>query len=174
MKKIGILFAIAIMAVACHPREKVLSYEDVEQQFQSSLTDEDSTKVLMLTDAFMQMLKNGSIDLAVEQVNTIYEGKLYKASDDYMEELRTRFNAFPVVDYELVRFSFSTQANNDVCYRYYFDETHTMKLVFNPVKIDGEWFIALKDGDQSSKDKDINKQVNPRSVAPEEITLNRK
>lgn len=171
MKRFGIILLALILVASCKPKEK--TYLDAEEEFIASLTSQDTTYVLEMTEAFVKLIQSGHVDMAVNQVTTIYEDKLYIASDEYREQLRNRFNAFPIVNYELVRYSFSTQANNDVCYRYYFDDTHSMKLVFNPVKIDGQWYLALKDGNQSSKDMDPDDQVQPNSMAPEIVTLNR-
>ena len=47
-----------------------------------------------------------------------------------------------------------------------------MKLVFNPVKIDGRWYLTLKDGFQPSAD--LSKGINPNSPAPKALRLNKK
>lgn len=169
MKKNLIILLAILFVTSCKHKEK--TYLDEEEQFIASLTNQDTTYVLEMTEAFIKLIQNDMIDNAVNQVTTIYEGQLYPASEEYREQLKNRFLAFPIESYELVRYSFSTQANNDVCYRYYFDDTHSMKLVFNPVKIDGQWYLALKDGTQSSKDLREEDQVHPNSPAPDSVTL---
>lgn len=173
MKKyLFILLSLAV-AVSCHTsNNKIVTYEDAEKHFIASLTSLDTSSVISMTNGFMEFLVDGKIDSAVQQINVLDGEVLYKSSSKYLDELSGRFSLFPVLKYELVRYSFSTEGNNDVCYKYWFDESHTMKLVFNPVKVDDRWYLTMKDGTQSSKDLDEDKQVHPKSIAPEKIVLN--
>jgi hypothetical protein len=49
-----------------------------------------------------------------------------------------------------------------------------MKLMFNPVFIDGQWYLTFKDGSQSSKDLLPENQVHEMAPAPKDIRLNKK
>lgn len=173
MKKYFIIILSLAAAVSCRTNNnQIVTYEDAEKQFIASLTSLDTSSVLEKTNGFMELLVEGKVDSAVHQINVLDAGVLYKSSSKYLDELSGRFSLFPVLKYELVRYSFSTEGNNDVCYKYWFDESNTMKLVFNPVKVDDRWYLTMKDGTQSSKDLDEDKQVHPKSIAPEKIVLN--
>lgn len=175
MKKYFIFFILLSFVASCNlSGKKVVTYKDAENVFLKSLTEKDTATVLSMTDSFMNFLLQGQIDSAIQLVQVVYGDTLYMPSLGYKLELCSRFYTFPVVKYELVRYSFSTEGNNDVCYKYWFDEqqNHTMKVVFNPVKIDSQWYITMKDGTQSSKDLNEQNQVHPMSPAPNKIVLN--
>lgn len=168
--------ALALLAISCRERGRsdVFTYEDAEKEFLSSLTVNDTSAVLSMTGSFMEQLKSGMTDSAVVLVNVLEDGVLYASSDNYRNELRSRFAVFPVLDYELIKYSFSTPGNNDVCYTYKFNDDDKLKLVFNPVKVDSVWYITLKDGTQSSLDLPENRRVHPRSPAPSAVRLHTK
>lgn len=176
MKRVLYILALVLLSVSCRERSRsdVFTYEDAEKEFVSSLTVSDTSAVLSMTDAFMEKLRSGMTDSAVVLVNVLEDGVLYASSDNYRNELRLRFALFPVLDYELTKYSFSTPGNNDVCYTYKFNGDDKLKLVFNPVKVDSVWYITLKDGTQSSSDLPENRRVHPRSPAPSAVRLHTK
>ena len=177
MKIKYILFAfVAFIAASCNNAPKIVTYQDAEREFVSSLTQSDTLGVIASTNAFMESLKNGDIDAAISNLTVLDGDVLYALGDESLKELKTRFQNFPVADYTLLRYSFSTQGLNDVVYRYSFDgplsDAAGMKLVFNPIKVGDTWYLSLKDGSQSSKDKTVHRQIHPMSPAPAPIKLN--
>ena len=48
-----------------------------------------------------------------------------------------------------------------------------MKLMFNPVYIDGSWYLTFKDGSQSSRDLPLDKQIHELAPAPNAPRLNK-
>lgn len=75
------------------------------------------------------------------------------------EALTKRFQRFPVIRYRLDYLSFSTQGNNDVKYKIEFTPRSdsdtpgsSMGVMFNPIKANGEWVLAIKDGRQPSRE----------------------
>ena len=181
MKKIlFILAAISILASCSRgPKYSGLHGEktqkDAEAEFVSSLANADSTAVMDLAERCMSLLKGGQIAEAVDMIYVLHDNVLYKKSASYTSDLIQRFTVFPVNSYKLNYFSFSTQGNNDVSYTYYFadNDASTMKLMFNPVKIDDTWYLTFKDGSQSSRDLPLDKQIHEMAPAPVEITLNK-
>lgn len=169
---------IALFVASCNNSPKVMTYQDAEREFIASLTENDTLSVLSATGSFMESLKAGQIDDAILRLTMVENDVLYMLGDESLNELRNRFTNFPVQDYQLIRYSFSTQGINDVVYRYSFDGPLTkaagMKLVFNPIKVGDSWYLSLKDGYQSSKDQSADKQTHPQAPAPYPIKLNSK
>ena len=181
MKKFFYFFVALIFVCSCHnraPKYEFYTYMEAEQDFQASLTAVDTATVMFLSDAFANALKEGNIAGALDMLYCLEGSVLYKPSETYYSELVSRFENFPVGDYEFDRLSFSTAGNNDLIYTYSVatpiatSNTMKMKLIFNPVKVGDLWYLTFKDGSQSSIDLDDKKQPHPFSMAPSEITLN--
>lgn len=184
MKKLFILLAAVAVLVSCGPRysgpngEK--TQKDAEAEFTSSLTEAEKKAVLDLADECMERLQSGRVDEAVDMIYVLYNDVLYRKSDSYTADLITRFNAIPVLSYERLYYSFSTEGNNDISYSYVFAPSRngvggeTMKLMFNPVYVDGRWYLTLKDPGQSSKSLSADKQIHDLAPAPNAPRLNKK
>lgn len=182
MKKIiFILSALAVLA-SCNrgPKYSGMHGEktqlDAEKEFVSSISNADSLAVVTLSDRFMNLLKEGKVNEAVDMIYVLHDNILYQKNDSFSKDLIQRFTMFPVVSYKLNYFSFSTAGNNDVSYTYSFtdDESSSkMKLMFNPVKIDDVWYLTMKDGSQSSKELPKDKQVHDMAPAPADLRVNK-
>lgn len=173
------LVALALFAFSCNNSPKVKTYQDAEKEFLASLTELDTFTVLAMGQEFMQdLMVGGNLDSALASLTLVEYNVLYKVGDNTIEELKARYSKHPVTDYACIRYSFSTPGNNDLVYRYTTNgELGTgpgMKLVFNPVKVEGNWYLTLKDAYQSSLDVHEDDQVHPLSPAPDPIRLNRK
>lgn len=178
-KSLFILAAILILASCSRgPKYSGLHGEktqkDAEAEFVSSLASADSSAVVELAERCMSLLKGGQIAEAVDMIYVLHDNVLYKKSASYTTDLIQRFTTFPVVTYKLNYFSFSTQGNNDVSYTYSFanNDASSMKIMFNPVKVDDVWYLTFKDGSQSSRDLPLDKQIHQMAPAPADIKLN--
>ena len=181
MKRLSFFFAVlsALVVCSCNNSPKVRTYQDAENEFLASLTKADSLKVLALGDEFMRnLMAGGDLDSVLTSLTMVENNVLYRISDESVYEMKARFLARPVADFACLRYSFSTEANNDLVYRYTTSgkvgTAPGMKLVFNPVKVEGNWYLTLKDGYQSSKDVSPEEQTHPMSPAPDPVRLNRK
>ena len=184
MKKIFILLAAVAVLVSCGPKYSGLHGEktqkDAEAEFTSSLTKSEKKAVLDLADECMRKLQSGRVDEAVDMIYVLYNDVVYKKSASYTADLVARFKAFPVRSYERLYYSFSTEGNNDISYSYIFAPSkkgvggETMKLMFNPVYVDGLWYLTLKEQGQSSKDLAPDKQIHELAPAPNAPRLNKK
>lgn len=125
--------------------------------FTASLTAQDTTDVLNLSETCMQTLKAGKVEEALAQLYLWDDStKAVKPLDEAKkQELRKTFKLFPVLDYSLAHFTFSTQGLNDVKYNIVFFEKeaddptpNTIGFMFNPVKVDGKWYLSVKEADQ--------------------------
>ena len=184
MKKIFILLAALAVLVSCKPKYSGSNGEktqkDAEAEFVSSLSSSEKDAVLALSNEFMDKLQAGRVDEAVDMIYVLYNDVLYKKSASYTATLISRFKMFPVLSYELVYNAFSTEGNNDVSYQYVFaygtggNPDETIKLMLNPVYVDGQWYLTMKDAGQSSKDLPLDKQIHELAPAPNAPRLNKK
>lgn len=181
MKKTLLFFLLAAALLAgCNPKTKIVTYQDAENAFLKSLTPQDTMEVMTAANDFMTFLQEGNVNEALSRLNVLYtDNVLYKPSEEYLNNLQSRFERMPVKQYHLDHFAFSTAGVNDICYRYTISEPDengsapTIKLVLNPVKVGKNWYLTLKDGSQASMDKQDNSQINPMAPAPEPIRLNK-
>ena len=186
MKKIVFILSILVLVASC---KSGISYsgahgektqKDAEAEFLSSLTESDQDAVLDMAEDFMKKLKDGQVEEAVDMIYVLHNDVVYKKSAEYTAQLVSRFKyMFPVLTYERRYYSFSTEGNNDISYSYTFGperdgQAPSMKLMFNPVYVDGQWYLTFKDGSQSSKDLPVEKQINEMAPAPKDIRLNKK
>ena len=109
----------------------------------------------------MDTLKAGNIDEALKMLFILRDGKAIPLPAEKEQQLRKKFKYFPVVDYKLDYYSFSSTDNNDVKFQIEFfkhtssdDHTpNTIGFMFNPVKIDGVWYLAVKEATKEATDK---------------------
>ena len=178
MKRILIIIAsvLCLVAVSCNnaPRKSgQKTYQEAEQEFRASLSAADTTIVLGMTDSIMALVQQGFYHDAVKDIKVLDGSALYEPSDRYIDELERRFEMFKPLRIERLYYSFSTAGVNDVKYRICFREESDghpasyIAFTFNPVKIDGKWYLAFKDGYQSSDAMSDKNKVNPNAPAPE-------
>ena len=122
------------------------------------LTAEDTAQMLNLSRSCMDTLKAGHIDEALQMLYVMRDGKAIPLPAEKEQQLRKNFKYFPVIDYTLDYYTFSNVDNNDVKFRIEFfkhtgpdDKTpNTIGFMFNPVKIDGTWYLTVKEATQES------------------------
>ena len=126
---------------------------------------------------FMDALVAGEVKSEIVNLCTVYNDTLFKLADISMRELEDRLSSIPVTDYVLASYSFSTPGVNDLCYRYVTSgkvgSGPAFKIMFNPVKVEGNWFLTMKDGYMSSQDLHPALQIDPMAPAPNPIVLNK-
>lgn len=155
---------MVIMAASCGKSDKDKSHngiplKEAEEMFQSELSSSDTTAVLDMGNAFMENLKNGKVEEAIDLLYTREASdsitNLRKLDENERESLRRRFQRFPVVNYKLVSCDFSIPSLNDLKYNYTFTpgaNGANLNIMFNPTKRDGKWYLMLKQHDQPAKD----------------------
>ena len=181
MKKIFAVLCTLCLLAACHNnggrQQKLNTFESAQKAFTSTLTSADTAAVTAATDEVMSLLQSGAIDAALSHIYTVYDDVLYRPSDESLLRLKSKFKNFPVLSYRMTDIAFQTQAINDVTYVYSFSQNEdgsdaaTFKIGFNPIKIDGEWYLTLKDGNMTSKTMQEEYQLNPMAPAPNEVRL---
>lgn len=183
MRKVIYILILSFCLASCTAKVKqvnVKTQKDSELEFLSQLQSTDSTEVLSMADTFMDLLKAKKLDEAVGMIYVLHNNIVYKKSDEYTEELKNRFTIMPVEGYEREYFSFSTEGNNDICYKTWpipqtsgSDSGFLIRLTLNPVLVDGVWYLTFKDGYQSSKMLPVEKQIHELAPAPAKIRTNK-
>lgn len=148
-----LILSAALLATSC--KENKSRTEQVHD-FQAELTAEDSTEMLRICDDCMKLMKDGRLEEALKSMYEYDEESESVAplSEETYNMYMRRFQMFPVLDYDMEYFSFQLQGCNDVKYRVLFSEgTETspegyIGFMFNPVKVDGRWYLSVKRGDQ--------------------------
>ena len=142
MKKKDLLYICVLVAVSCFlfscgEKKKQLT---PKEEFLMGLTAEDTVQVLTISRSCMDTLKAGNIDEALKMLFILRDGKAIPLPAEKEQQLRKKFKYFPVVDYKLDYYSFSSTPN-------------TIGFMFNPVKIDGVWYLAVKEATKEATDK---------------------
>lgn len=154
---------LAVSVVACgdkkakeNENENIVSLEEAEAEFASTLNSTDTTEILAMGTAFMDSLKSGNIDAAVDMLYIFDEqGNLVPIDAKNRESLKQRYTTFPVVSYRLDHMDLSIPSLNDLKYVYQLSEDLNMPgmaVMFNPTKRDGKWYLMLKQENQPAKD----------------------
>lgn len=177
------LVLVACFLNSCNEQKKegsregtVKSWGEAKAEFVSELSSSDTANVKTMAIKCMDLLKSDSIDQALDILYTVEGTKLRKLSEEENARLKNRFKIFPVIDYKFEGMTFSTQGNNDVKFTYYFskpenpqDAPKALGLMFNPIKIDNQWYLTMKNIGQSSQE--MQNRPTDKSVAPAEITF---
>lgn len=161
VKKLGLaaVACLAVLGMACKnekTQSNVITLAEAEEMFAGSLNAADTTQVLALGRQFMDSIQAGNIEfsLAMLAIRNA-DGELVPLNEQQKEQLRMRFDQFPVKSYELDHYDFSIPSLNDLKYKYSFtdDPTEgTLGLMFNPVKAGDTWVLMLKQHNQPAKD----------------------
>lgn len=183
VKSLIYLIIITFCLGSCNEQKKdtpkdntVKSWGEAKAEFTSTLSSSDTSNVKKIALQCMDLLKSDSIDQALELLYTIDNGKLRKLSDKEKARLKQRFKIFPVIDYKFLGMSFATQGNNDIKFSSIFsikgnsqNTPKSLVLMFNPIKIENQWYLTMKNIGQSSQD--MENRPTDNSVAPAEITF---
>lgn len=153
-----VLFSlICLFIVSCGQKQK--SQEQESQEFRGALTEADTTQMLQVCNECMELLKKKDIEGALAMLKE-YDDSTHTVHD-LSAETRQRytrlFTLFPVLDYTLTNYTFLMEGLNDVKYEVIFaEEAHPevngepkTSFMFNPVRVDDQWFVTVKRGDQS-------------------------
>jgi hypothetical protein len=153
----------------------IKTYAEAEKEFTESLSHEDSIQVIGLSERCMHLLKCDSTDAALAMLYSVHQGSMKPLEGDELAMQKSRFKRFPVKEYELEKFAFSTQGLNDVKYRVEFAPKDangyapTISIMFNPVKLDGQWYLCLKSPEQPGKD--MENPLHENAPAPDDVNM---
>ena len=171
-KVLLVLAVLSLCLVACDRTPK--TYQDAEKQFISSLTQADTVAVLKLGSTVMRCLKQGQVDSAMLNLYVLKDDELRPMDEASKARFSERFTVRPVQSYMISGMSFSTPGVNDLSFRFSPNENvnnGALKLMFNPVKVDGQWYLAVKDAFMMSKDLASKPEPNAPVPAPVKLVL---
>ena len=109
--------------------------------------------MLKVCDDCMELLKAKKIDDAIASLYE-YDDSLKQVSplsEETAKRYKRVFSMFPVIDYTRAYYSFQLEGLNDVKYTVKFssqDTTATTAYMFNPIRLDGQWYVTVKRADQ--------------------------
>ena len=145
---IGTFLVLLMLATSCKPEGFDRGSKQISDE---NITFVDTTLVLNETNKCIEFLHNGNINEALAMLYSKKEdGDITPISDTEKKELEKRFLMFPILKYKLESFSFNNKEGNSVKYITEFFEKgednvpNTISLVFNPVEVDGTWYLTLK------------------------------
>lgn len=119
-----------------------------EKEFIEGLTQKDTADFIGLTKLCLDTIKAGKIDDALNFIYYVRNDTLMPLTLEMKERLKNHFNIFPVKDYQLVSFDingfYTNTVKYSICFREEKNAPHLIKFVFNPIWVDGSWYLTLK------------------------------
>jgi len=149
-------FIVVLTVSSCknQPKSAEESRSEKIEKFRSQLASDDTTIVLRMCDAAMDMLMNQQYD---EVLASLFEytdstKEVKPLTPQTAEKYLRKFKMYPVMRYERKYYSFQLEGCNDVKYDVIFASgeaagTSTPAIIgymFNPVKVDGQWRLCVK------------------------------
>lgn len=160
----AVIVVLTLSAVSCGQKEtkenaadeNIVSIQEAETQFANTLGANDTTELMAISTAFMDSLKGGNIDAAVAMLyERDPEGGVRPVGAETREQLKARYASFPVKSWRMDHMDLSIPSLNDLKFIYKMSEDESMPgmaIMFNPAKVDGKWYLMLKQEDQPAKD----------------------
>lgn len=119
----------------------------------STPTKEDTTRVFDMTKEFMEKLKNGNVESALDMLCTDKNDSAKTLTPDLRAKYLQQFKKFPVLDYEIETSDFRSRDYATATYRYRFMDNPTddpnypihMRLTIEVEKIRGKYYVLLHD-----------------------------
>lgn len=152
-----ILSALLCVLASCSDKKTQKSRADQIDEFRSELTSADTTEMLRLCDDAMEMLKAKQFEHVLASLYEYDDStqQVSPLSDNMRKRYERIFKMFPVLEYNRQYFSFMLEGCNDVKYEVTFataeqtgtNQPATTMFMFNPVKVDGEWKLCVKNAD---------------------------
>lgn len=153
-----VFFSLVVLSVvSCGNKQKTQQQES--QEFREALTEADTAMMLQKCNECMDLLQKKDIEGALAMLKEYDDST--KTVSDLSAETRQRythlFTLFPVVKYTLTNYTFMLEGLNDVKYEVIFAEESNPEVngepktsfMFNPVRVDDQWYVTVKRGDQA-------------------------
>ena len=112
----------------------------------------DTVEVIKLTETYINHVKNGEYDDAVDMLHVIVNDSVTEPDEDTKQNIRTQQLTFPVLDYKIAGMEFVNENRVKVTYTIEFFEKepdstiqNTITITFAPQRIGGKWYLELLD-----------------------------
>ena len=146
-------FFALLFAVACTGGKKE-GLKIAHPRFDENMarTAQDSADVLNLTLRYLDLLKGGQYDEALNMLYTFNseDSIIQPIADERRKELLSSFGTFPVLNYEIDTVLMYTESDTEVRYIYEFfkkPEGSTMPNTMNgtvcPHRYEGQWYLTV-------------------------------
>lgn len=114
-------------------------------------TAEDSTSLLSMAKDYLEALKAGNINAALDMLHAWNGNEVVDLSPEYRERLTSLLQNFPVINYEIERMVLNSEDDTRVDYIYEFFEkpegmenlNNTMRGSLSPHRVDGQWLLVV-------------------------------
>lgn len=155
MKK---FFSFVLFAAVCFVSCTNKSPKTSTEEFQSSLISTDTIQMLNLGDSCMTLLKDKNIEGAMSMLFEYDDStkQVVPLGDDTRVRYEHLFKMFPVLSFHRLNYTFMLEGLNNLKYEVIFAEEEHPEVngvpkttfMFNPVKVDGQWYLTVKRADQ--------------------------
>lgn len=155
MKNLLVLaFSALVLAVSFSACSGCSSQKsEVEEDTIPTFAKGDTTDVLNMTTRYLDLVKNKQYDDAVSMLRVIVNDTANAVSEDMKQSIIRQHKNFPVLAYSLDDMTFIDATHVRITYSIEFFEKepgskipNTVKLAFEPQRINAEWFLGLSEG----------------------------
>lgn len=160
-KILGALVATAFLAFAlssCGSRGGRAAVQDEGEEYLSSLTKADTASLLSIADSCMALLVSGEYEKALAGVGYVDGETIEAMTPEMIARTAMSFKSLGVHGFERSGFDLSLSDKNTVSYRLKIGGpssvpepvegtatvTPTTGFAFNAYRIDGQWYLTLK------------------------------
>ena len=143
--------SMVILSACTGSSSKKSDPEQEKAAFQASLTEADTVIVSAMCEQFFGLMSSENYDQAFAMISELDdENRLAYLSDETKQGLKNRFSTFKIDKVELFECVFNAPFDN--LFRYVVttksidqnDNALFFRFAFNPVKIDGSWYLTLR------------------------------
>ena len=139
----GFLFLFSLIFFSCGNKNQA---PKVEPMF----TAADTTEVVGMTNAFMNLIQNKDYDKALSGLFNLENNALELITDEEKKALKQQFTFFPVISYQLESMTWKNVYDVTLVYSFKFMEEddasgapNTMTVTFVPQRRNKIWYLAI-------------------------------
>lgn len=126
------------------------SQKTAHEEFVGSLSASDTIEIKNLCESFFSHMKAGDKDAAFELLYMLVENdKVEPVNAEYKAKIGNQFNIFPVLDFHSKEIRIGNAEDNIASYSIVFarddqGKESAISFGFNPVKINGKWYLTVR------------------------------
>ena len=160
---------IALLLTGCQGEKKKVAAPGEPQM---ALSSNDTTTVRQLTTDFLEMVKAGQVDIAVNSLYVYENDEVKPLPEDRRNECRFILGMHQVYDYAIEKLYFYKEDDSEVKYRLFIQDPLTTEKpasiqgLIRPVRVDGTWYICLANSDTETKESELDKILEERQTGP--------
>lgn len=162
MKHTRIAFLLAVAAVvltACSESRKKTGELPAIRPATMVFTENDTTEINQMVNTFVEYVNNGKISDASAMLHTVKYDRIEELTLEKRQQFESFFTAIPFHRCEVKSFHLGGAKDNKVQLALLVTPDANLetgkgiiKLVLNPVNIEGNWYLTLRDEDAEGID----------------------